>query len=163
MQKVMVIGCPGGGKSTFAKALARKTGLPLFHLDQMYWNNDKTTVSKEVFLERLHHVLNEERFIIDGNYESTLELRAAVCDTIFFLDYPPEVCLDGIETRKGKPRSDMPWFERSDEIDEEFLRFVKEYEIKSKPKVVNLLEKYADKKIVVFKTRTESEVFLSRM
>ena len=42
MERAIVIGCPGGGKSTFARALAEKTGLPLHHLDMMYWNADKT-------------------------------------------------------------------------------------------------------------------------
>ena len=57
MKKVIVIGCPGSGKSTFAKALHNKTELPLYHLDMMYWNPDKTTVSREVFVERLEKAI----------------------------------------------------------------------------------------------------------
>lgn len=53
MKKIIVIGCPGSGKSTFSKALNKITGIPLFHLDMMFWNADKTTVEKTVFLERL--------------------------------------------------------------------------------------------------------------
>ena len=111
MKKVIVIGCPGSGKSTVSKALHNKTGIPLYHLDMMYWNADKTTVEKSVFLERLSAVLEKDAWIIDGNYGSTMELRMAACDTVIFLDYPLDVCLNGIKERFGKPRSDMPWIE----------------------------------------------------
>lgn len=62
MKKIIVIGCPGSGKSTLARALASLTGLPLCHLDLLYWNADKTTVPKEIFRERLARVLAEENF-----------------------------------------------------------------------------------------------------
>lgn len=163
MKKIIVIGCPESGKSTFSKALAQKTGIPLFHLDLLYWNADKTTVTKEVFMDRLNGVLNKDRWIIDGNYGSTLERRLNACDTVFFLDYPLEVCLDGIRSRKGKPRSDTPWIETSDEMDEEFLHFIENYDRQSKPKILHLLEQYSGKDIVIFKNRKESEDYLSRM
>ena len=86
MKKIIVIGCPGSGKSTFSKALHKITGIPLFHLDMMYWNADKTTVEKSLFLERLSKTLSEKEWIIDGNYASTMELRIKECDTIIFLD-----------------------------------------------------------------------------
>ncbi|MBQ4150961.1 MAG: AAA family ATPase [Clostridia bacterium] len=154
MKKVIVIGCPGSGKSTFAKALREKTSLPLFHLDMLYWNADKTTVEKSVFLQRLNDIFALDEWIIDGNYSSTLEMRIKKCDTVFFLDFPTEVCLSGIAERRGKPRDDMPWVE-DDTLDEEFTNFVKNYNHKSRPKVLELLEKYKDKNIVVFHSRSE--------
>ena len=57
MKKVIVIGCPGSGKSTFSRALAEKMGLPLYHLDMLYWNPDRTTVEKSVFRARLTEIL----------------------------------------------------------------------------------------------------------
>ena len=87
MNKVLVIGCPGSGKSTFSRALQQVTDLPLFHLDMLYWNPDGTAVPKKtVFQERLRAVMSGERWIIDGNYGSTMELRMAACDTVIFLD-----------------------------------------------------------------------------
>ena len=158
MKKVIVIGCPGSGKSTFARALQKKTGLPLYYLDMMYWNADKTTVPKDIFRARLAERLAENAWIIDGNYGSTMEARMAACDTVFFLDYDPAVCLAGIRERQGKPRADMPWIETED--DEEFLTFVREYNEKSRPDVLALLEKYQEKQIVVFRTRYEADSFL---
>lgn len=60
MKKVIIIGCPGSGKSTFARTLQKKTGLPLFYLDMLKWNSDKTTVSKEIFLDRLNGIEAEQ-------------------------------------------------------------------------------------------------------
>ena len=161
MKRIIVIGCPGSGKSTVSRALHTKTGIPLYHLDMMYWNADKTTVERSVFLARLSSVLEKEQWIIDGNYSSTLELRMAACDTVIFLDYPLEVCLEGIKERRGKPRSDMPWIET--EEDEEFINFIKRYNEQQKPRVLALLGKYGDKNIIILQSREQADAVLSRL
>ena len=125
----------------------------------MYWNADRTTVEKSVFLERLSAVLEKGEWIIDGNYGSTMELRMAACDTVIFLDYPPQVCLDGIKERRGKPRSDMPWTET--EEDAEFIEFIKSYNEQQKPKVLALFKKYSDKNIIILKSREQADAFLN--
>ena len=159
MKKVIIIGSPGSGKSTFARKLEAITGLPLFYLDMLYWNEDKTTVSKEVFLERLQSIMENEKWIIDGNYASTMEMRIKACDSVFFLDYPTDICLKGIEERKGKPRPDMPWLEAENQ-DDEFINFIKNYSLEQRPKVMKLLEKYSEKNVIIFCSREESEKFL---
>lgn len=161
MRRVMIIGCPGSGKSTFARALSEKTGLPLRYLDMMNWNADRTTVPEAVFLERLHAAMAQEEWIIDGNYGSTIELRLQACDTAFFLDYPPEVCLEGVAARRGTARPDMPWVENG--VDEEFLDFIRNYNAVNRPKVLGLLAKYADRNIVVLHTREEAAEFLKTL
>lgn len=160
MKKIIVIGCPGGGKSTFSKALESIIKIPLYHLDIMYWNEDKTTVDKTVFQKRLLEVIEKDEWIIDGNYASTMDMRMKACDTVFFLDYPLDVCLSGILERRGKPRSDMPWVEKENELDEEFIRFITNYREESRPEVLSLLERYSDKKIYVFQSRKEADEFL---
>ena len=159
MNKVIIIGCPGSGKSTFARKLAEKTGLPLHYLDMMYWNADKSTVSREIFDQKLCEVLEQDKWIADGNYGRTMEMRLKGCDTVFFLDFDVDTCLQGIKERKGKPRPDMPWIETED--DEEFLEFIKNYTTQSRPKVIELLEKYNDKNIIIFKTRDEADDYIT--
>ncbi len=156
----MIIGCPGSGKSTFSRVLHQITGIPLFHLDMMYWNSDRTTVEKSVFRKRLSDTIQQNEWIIDGNYGSTIELRLQACDTVIFLDYPLEICLDGVRERRGKVRSDMPWIENEDEEDTEFIEFIKSYNSQSKPQIMDLLKLYSDKNIFIFNNRTEADEFL---
>ena len=164
MEKVIVIGCPGSGKSTFSRTLHQITGLPLFHLDNLFWNPDGTTVPKKtVFRDRLLAAMSGERWIIDGNYASTMELRMAACDTVFFLDYPTEVCLEGIRERKGKPRSDMPWQGADEDDDAEFLSFIENYHRCNRPTVMELLGRYSAKNIYVFQSREEAGLFLQQL
>lgn len=161
MKKVIVIGCPGSGKSTFSKALHKITNIPLFHMDMMYWNSDKTIVDAEIFRERVLKTLQQKEWIIDGNYASTLELRLQECDTVFFLDYPLDVCLKGISDRRGKVRSDIPWVET--EEDAEFIEFVKNFNSQNKPQILELLKIYSHKNIFTFKSRTEANEFLKHI
>ena len=161
MKRVIVIGCPGSGKSTFSRKLAAVTKLPLFHLDMLNWNANKTTVSSDLFFERQESVLKQEEWIIDGNYGSTLEMRFAACDTIIFLDYPVVVCLAGIRDRVGQARPDMPWIE--EELDQDLLAFVRDFPQNSRPQIMTLLSSHADKDMYQFTNREEAIQFLEQI
>lgn len=163
MDKIIVIGCPGSGKSTFSRALHDKTGIPLHYLDRMHWNADRTYGTREELIKKLNHILPQNRWIIDGNYGSTMELRLGACDTVFLLDYPTEICLEGIRERAGKPRPDMPWVEKPGEIDEEFMAFIRNYNKFERPKVFKRLNKFSDKTIYIFSSRTEADAFLASL
>ncbi|MBQ6655610.1 MAG: hypothetical protein IJM79_08845 [Erysipelotrichaceae bacterium] len=159
-RKIIVIGCPGSGKSTFCRRLHELTGLPLYHLDMLYWNADRTIVEREVFMERLNGVLERDSWIIDGNYLRTMELRLQKCEEVFFLDYPAEICEEGILARRGKPRSDMPWTEMPQEIDEELLERVRNFQGESRPRIMELLSQNEDKEIHIFTDRGQADGFL---
>lgn len=163
MKKIIVIGCPGSGKSTFSRSLQKVIKIPLFHLDLLYWNSDRTIVEESIFHQRINEIIQKDEWIIDGNYGSTMELRLQECDTVFFLDYPLEVCLNGIKERKGKIRSDMPWQEKEDEEDIEFNNFVKNFNKQNRPKIIELLKKYSYKEIYIFKNRNEADEFIFQL
>lgn len=160
MNRIIILGSPGSGKSTFARALHEIIGLPLYHLDNLHWNADITTVSKFVFRERLHPILQTDCWIIDGTYLSTIEPRLQACDTVFFLDYPVALCLESVLARRGKARSDLPWIEPADTIDSEFLQYIKDYPTETKPIILEMLHRYNDKAIYQFQSRKEAEDFL---
>lgn len=162
MKKVIVIGCPGSGKTTFAEKLSRATGLPLYYLDAIWHKPDRTHIARDEFDERLREILDLDGWIIDGNYSRTLEQRLIVCDTVFFFDLPTEVCLAGATERLGKGRYDMPWIEK--ELSPEFIKQIEDFRDKMSPIIYNLLKKHGqNKKIVVFKSREETDSYLENM
>lgn len=161
MNKIIVIGCPGSGKSRLSRKLRGKLEIPLWHLDMLYWNSDRTTVEKKVFLERLSAVLEKDKWIVDGNYMSTMEQRLDKCDTVIFLDFSTDDCILGVKERMGKPRDDMPWIET--EEDREFIEFIRSFNDIQRPVIVDLLERYGDKNIVIFKSREEVDEFLEEL
>lgn len=111
MQRILIIGCPGSGKSTFAKKLAEKTKLPLIHLDRLFWKSGWIERSREEFDALVSDELNKDRWIIDGNYLRTLSDRMKYADTIIFFDYPTYICLwrvlKRIVKKHGTTRDDM--------------------------------------------------------
>ncbi len=160
-KKIIILGCPGSGKSTLARKLHDKTGIPLFHLDSLWWEEDRTHISRELFDRKLETILRSEEWIIDGDYSRTYETRFAHCDTIIFLDYPTEVCYEGIMTRRGTARPDMPWVEPVDEVDPEFVDSVLQYNSVNRPIVLERIQKYADgREVYIFQGREEAAAFL---
>lgn len=162
MQKVMIIGCPGSGKSTFARKLRDLTGLPLYYLDMLWHKPDRTNISKEEFDTRLIEITGRDRWIIDGNYRRTLRARMEQCDTVFLLDYPLELCLAGAQARIGTKREDMPWTET--EFDGEFRQWIEDFPKDQLPEIYELLEEYRDRKtIVIFRSREEADAYLRKL
>ena len=159
MKKVIVIGCPGSGKTTFAEKLNKRTGLPLFHLDAIWHKPDRTHISREEYDERLAEILELEEWIIDGNYSRTLEVRMQACDTIFLFDLPTEVCIQGATDRLGKARYDVPWIDT--ELDPKFKQEIEEFPEKTLPHIYDLLEKCKkNRQVVIFKSRKQADEYL---
>lgn len=162
MFKAIVIGSPGAGKSTFARKLRDMTGLPLYYLDMLWHRPDQTNISKEAFDTRLGEMLKTDKWIIDGNYLRTLEMRLRECDTVFLMDYPLEVCISGAESRIGKQREDLPWIES--EFDEEFKQWIIDFPQNQLPQIYELLSQYRESRnIVIFRSRKEAEEYLEGM
>ena len=160
MKRVIVIGCPGSGKTTFAEKLRDKSNLPLFYLDAIWHKPDRTHISREEYDKRLAEILALDAWIIDGNYSRTIESRIAACDTVFLFDLPSEVCLDGAISRLGKDRYDMPWIDT--ELDPKLKAEIEEFSSKNLPSIYALVDKYRDgRNIVVFKSREEADEFLN--
>lgn len=157
-KKIIVLGCAGSGKSTFAKSLQELTGLPLYHLDRLWWRGDRTHISREEFDGALRALLRGAEWILDGDYSRTYEARFAACDTVVFLDYDQEDCLRGIAERLGKERPDIPWTETAP--DPELVAQVLRYREENRPRVYSLIEKYPDRRLIVFRTRAQASAWL---
>lgn len=160
-QKIVVIGCSGSGKSTLSKELRDVTGLPLFHLDNIWWKPDKSHISRAEFDQKLDEILLTDRWIIDGDYSRTYEIRFQACDTVIFLDYPFAVCMNGIKERVGKNRTDIPWTAQT--LDSELVKLVECYETDNRSVILSLLEKYSDVNRFVFRSRSEAAEWMRRL
>lgn len=160
LKKAIVIGCPGAGKSTFSRKLSANTGLPLYYLDMIWHRPDHTVIGSEEFDKRLAKITAEDKWIMDGNYARTLPLRLAKCDTVFFLDLPLDECIQGVKSRIGKEREDMPWVEQ--ELDPEFLQWIIDFPRDISPEINKHLANF-DKPIYHFKSRAEADNFIDSL
>ena len=157
--RILILGCPGSGKSTFARRLGARTGLPVVYLDNIWWRADGTHVSREEFDRALGELLRGEKWIMDGDYSRTYEVRVRAADTVIFLDYPEEVCMAGIIARVGQKRPDIPWTESI--LDPELVALVQNYVRDNRPALLSLLQKYPDKQALIFTSREEAARWLS--
>ena len=161
-QKAIIIGCPGAGKSTFARILSDKTHLPLYYLDMLWHKPDRTTVDRKIFDKKLKEIVLKDKWIIDGNYGRTLEMRIQACEAVFLLDFPVAECLTGVDSRIGKQRVDMPWIET--EFDEEFRQWIIDFPKNELPIIYELLDRYkSEKNIYVFHSRADIDDYLSKI
>ena len=162
MQKILVIGCPGAGKSTLARSLRDRTGLPLVYLDCLWHRPDGSHVTREAFDQALQEQLARPEWIIDGNYLRTMEPRMAACDAIFLLDYPLDVCLAGAQSRIGTRREDLPWVEEA--FDPEFRQWILDFGRDQLPRVYQLLGQYAPgREVHIFRSREQAGCYLAAL
>ena len=162
MNRIIVIGSPGAGKSFFARKLRDMTGFPLYYLDKIYHKPDRNTVTCEEFDRKLLEIMQTDNWIIDGNYQRTLPIRFEACTDVFFLDYPLEQCLEGAALRIGIKREDLPWIE--EKFDPEFRQYILDFHRDQLPRIYELVEQYQDiKRITIFHSREEADEWITRL
>lgn len=166
MEKVMIIGCGGAGKSTLARALGEKTGLPVVHLDQIWWSpGNWQHLSKEAFDVRLLEEVRKPRWILDGNFSRTMPVRLESCDTVIYLDFHRLVCffswLGRVMKNRGKTRADMgpdckEW------LDPEMAKWVWNFNKQNRKRYHELLSQ-TDKTVYILKNRRQVKRFLASL
>ncbi len=164
MKRVLVIGSGGAGKSTFARRLGERLGLPVIHLDRVYWRAGWVEPPKDEWRLKVEELCAGESWVMDGNYSGTLEVRLAACDTVIFLDLPRVLCTWRVLKRalmyRGVSRPDMAEG-CPEQMPLEFLLWVWNYPRRSRPKVLARLEEFAgSKQIYRLRSSAEAEKFL---
>ena len=164
--RIAVIGCPGSGKSTLARQLAEKIGHPLIHLDYHHWQPGWVPTPKDEWRAMQKQWVKGERWIIEGNYHGTMEIRFAAADLVVCLDLSRWLCLWRVLKRRGTPRPDMrPGVEETGSLftndSLQFLWFiVGQYHKKNRPTIKRLREKYPDVAFIRLRTRRAVRAFL---
>jgi adenylate kinase family enzyme len=167
VKRVLVIGSGGAGKTTFARELASRTGLPLIHLDQLFWSPGWVPTPDPEWDRVIADLSAGERWIMDGNYGRTLPGRLAAADTVIFLDLPRIVCTWRILKRQlryvGRVRPDaakgcperLTW---------EFVSWVWTYPARRRPGILERLDAVRlTRRIVILRNQREVERFLAQL
>ena len=165
MQRVLVMGSSGSGKSTFARQLANRTGLPFVSLDALYWQPGWQPSEPEPFGARVEEAASGSGWVMDGNYTKFGELRRQRADTVIWFDLPRYVCMTGIMMRiagsYGRVRPEMaPGC--PERIDLEFLHYVWTYRAQQRPKLLEFFAGLrADQALIRFNSRNQAESYLA--
>ena len=166
MERILIIGCSGSGKSRLARKLGQKLGLPVIHLDQLWWTENWQNVTVEEFDSRLAMALNMDRWIIDGNYSRTMGVRLSQCDTVIYLDFSRWACLLGMCQRllssRGKTRPDMP-AGCPERFSWEFVKWIWDFNKNNRVRNYTYLAKAKHAKSVLLKNRKEVQRFLDSL
>jgi adenylate kinase family enzyme len=167
VRRVLVIGSGGAGKSTFALRIGERLGLPVIHLDRLYWRAGWIETPKHEWATTVERVIADDAWVIDGNYGGTLAARLAACDTVVFLDLPRIVCAWRVVRRamrfRGRSRPDMsPGC--PERLTWEFLRWVWDYPRRTRPQVLReIASRAAERRVVVLRSRAEVARFIDTL
>ena len=155
--RIILVGCMGSGKSYLAKQIAEKNYYPLYHLDIEHWKPDWVMASNEEKIVRQQEIINGEKWIIDGTYGSTMELRFAAADLVIYLDINRLLCIWSAIKRTGKKRSDLPeYLEEPPIFSKGFFKFCQWiwiWQKNNKKRIIDLHEKYPEKEFLHIKSR----------
>ena len=166
MERIIIIGCGGAGKSTLAQKLGAKLAIPVVHLDKLFWRPGWVEVPKDEFDEIVLRELVKERWIMDGNFNRTLPQRIAYSDTVIYLDFNRFTCLMGVLKRVlttyGTVRPDMG--EGCPErLDVEFLKWVWNYNENKRQRNYDLLRQATHAQVIILKNRRAVKRFLNTL
>ncbi|MFS0727664.1 DNA topology modulation protein [Paenibacillus sp. 1P07SE] len=167
MSRILILGSGGSGKSTLAQRLSRILDLPVIHLDRYYWKADWVPTPNEEWDQMVEHFTFEQRWIMDGNYSRTMDLRIKHADVIIYLDLPTWLCLYRILKRRimyhKKTRPDMNEA-CPEKIDWPFLKWVWNYRKRSRTNTITKLEQVKNKKqVILLKSRNEVQALLNHI
>jgi adenylate kinase family enzyme len=164
LERVLIIGCPGSGKSVLARRLAAATGLPAVHLDRHFWGQDWTEPPPELWQDRLAALVAAPRWIIDGMYTRTLPLRLDRADTAIFLDFPGWLCLLRVALRAvrwfGRQRGDDMAPGCRERLDMPFLLYVARFSRNNRDRVLQALAGFPGR-VLVLRSNREVADFLA--
>ncbi|CAH2463888.1 DNA topology modulation protein [Bacillus mycoides] len=167
MKKIILIGSGGSGKSTLAKQLGNKLKIQVYHLDALFWKPNWVGVPREEQRTVQNDLIKEEKWIIDGNYSGTMDIRINAADTIIFLDIHRTICVyrafKRIVQYRNKTRPDMG-AGCEERFDLQFFKWIWEYPKTKRPAILKRIDQLnKDKRVIILKTPSEVQRFLKEV
>jgi adenylate kinase family enzyme len=165
MERIMVMGVSGSGKSTFSKALGEKLNLPVIHLDRVFWSAGWREMPRDQFVAEQERLVTQPRWIIDGNYSGTMDVRLRHADTVIHLDLPVLLCFKRVLMRyrrySGRTRPDMTEG-NPERLTWQFIYWVLTFKIRRRPRLRRRFETLrADQKLIVLRSPKAVRAFLA--
>ena len=165
VRRVLVIGSGGSGKSTLATRIGARTGLPVVHLDQLYWRADWVATPAEGWSRVVDELVARPVWVMDGNYGGTLDVRLAACDSVVFLDVPRMRCLWRVVRRslryRGRSRPDMA-ANCPERLDWEFVRWIWTYPERRRPGVLAKIMS-SGKPVAILRSTSDVERYVAAL
>ena len=167
MKRILILGCCGSGKTSFARQLHAATQIPLIHLDREYWLPNWTEPPREEWNRIVADLVQRETWIMDGNYSSSIHTRVPRADTIILLDRSTQTCFlrvcKRVFSNYGKVRPDM-----SEGCVERFyfgfMHYVLMFNLRNRKMLLHLVETQKhEKRTYVFRKEDEINTFLERL
>jgi adenylate kinase family enzyme len=166
MKRVVIIGSGGSGKSTLARRLGEATGLPVIHLDSIFWRANWEKTPADEWERTVAELLDRDEWIMDGNFGGTRKMRISAADTVVFLDLPRVLCVIRAAKRflryRGKTRPDMAEGCR-EKMDIEFLSWIWNFPARSRPRIMEEMRAFPEKNFVILRSPREAREFLDRV
>jgi adenylate kinase family enzyme len=150
-ERILVVGPSGAGKTQLALQLGELLGLPVVHLDAHRWRPGWVALPDRDWRPLVARLTREPAWIMDGTYESTLDLRIPAAEAVVVLEARRLTCFLGLLRRRlhdgQRARVDAPPGQR---LDRAFLRYLWRYPVATRPELLTQLREHGDGKTVIF-------------
>lgn len=167
VKKIAIIGSGASGKSTLSKELSEIYKLPIYHLDIYFWKPDWIPIEKEKWIKLVEELVAKQEWIIDGNYQRTMDIRLKKADMVIFLDFTSYLCIFRALKRRiqnhGRTRIDMGEGCK-EKVDYIFLKWIWNFRRDKRPGILIKLKNLSDhQKVHIYKSPKELRAFISQI
>ncbi len=163
--KIIIIGCPGSGKSTLTRKLCEMLNYPVLHLDKIYHIDNERHITREELKEKVYSFATENKdWIIDGNYKATISQRVELADTVILLDMDTKICLENAKKRATQEqREDIAKGFNIKIINDGFLEFIESFKKDTLPEIMKCLKEAKNKNIIILRNYEDVDSLLTKL
>jgi len=163
MNRVLIIGISGTGKTWLAKKLSDFFKIPVTHYDELAWRKNWKEEEQKIVEQKLKKIITQDEWIIEGFIHPAAKIKLQLADTIIYLDYPGWLAAWGGLARwwkhRGKTRPEMAEG-CVEKFDWKYLKVM--WRRGERPEIEEAITGF-ENKIILLKTRKETEKFVANL